>query len=240
MPGTTLSEYSNVWHDEDCLLSLSGIQHLAFCERQWALIHLERQWAENQRTVEGRHLHERVHNPFLCDGVRGRLVARAVPLVSRRLGLYGQADVVEFRPASLEEGGVPLTGRGGLWFPSPVEYKRGKPKRDERDEVQLCAQAMCLEEMMETTLPDGDLYYGQTRRRTRVRFTAELRRRVEELSRRMHELCKAGLTPPATKGTRCRLCSLMDVCLPGITRRPRSVTGYIRRFLAESDQETEE
>lgn len=225
---------------EDCLLPLSGIQHLAFCERQWALIHVERQWAENQRTVEGHYLHERAHNPFLFDEVRGRLVARAVPLASRRLGVYGQADVVESRPASREEGGVPLPGQDGFWLPSPVEYKRGKPKRDERDEVQLCAQAMCLEEMLGTVLPDGDLYYGQTRRRTHVRFTAELRHRVEELSRRMHELFGAGLTPPATKGTRCRLCSLVDVCLPGITRRPRSVTGYIRRSLAEPGDETEE
>ncbi|MGE5509035.1 MAG: CRISPR-associated protein Cas4 [Chitinophagales bacterium] len=230
----------NVGYNEDCLLPLSGIQHLAFCERQWALIHIERQWAENQRTVEGRHLHERAHNSFLFDEVKGRLVARAVPVASRTLGLYGQADVVEFGPVGPDEGGISLPGHMGLWLPMPVEYKRGKPKRDDRDEVQLCAQAMCLEEMLRTVIPEGDLYYGQTRRRTHVRFTPDLRQRVTELSRRMHELFEAGLTPPAAKRRHCRLCSLIDVCLPSLTRRPKSVARYIRLHLAETGEQAEE
>lgn len=225
-----------VEYSEDRLLPLSGIQHFAFCERQWALIHVERQWAESQRTVEGHHLHERAHNPFLFDERKGCLVARSLPVVSRKLGLYGQADVVEFHPSLPQNGGVALPSRDGYWLPRPVEYKRGKPKPDERDEVQLCAQAMCLEEMLGASINDGDLYYGETRRRHHVMLSAPLRQRVEELSRRMHVMFEAGWTPPAEKGKRCRLCSLVEVCLPSLTRKPRSVQGYIRKHIEATEE----
>lgn len=225
-------------YDEDSLLLLSGIQHLAFCERQWALIHIERQWAENVRTVEGRQMHERAHDPWLSEYDGDHIVARAVPLVSRRLGISGQADVVEYWLAGEGvDGGAPLPGREGLWIPRPVEYKRGRPKNDDRDEVQLCAQAICLEEMLGAKIPEGDLYYGQTRRRQRVAFDHALRSRVEQLCLRMHELFDLGCTPPASQGRRCSLCSLVDVCLPDLTVRPRSVRAYIRRQVG-SDAES--
>lgn len=212
---------------EEDLLPLSGIQHFAFCERQWALIHIEQQWAESVRTVEGRHLHDRAHNPLLVDATDSRVVTRAVPLVSYTLGLSGQADVVEFLPVQGDTPGISLSGRTGLWQPRPVEYKRGRPKPDNRDAVQLCAQAVCLEEMLGVPIHSGDLYYGQTRHRERIALDADLRRQVAELADRMHALFTAGRTPRATKGKHCSLCSIVDLCLPNLTARPRSVRKYV-------------
>lgn len=224
-------------YDEDSLLPLSGIQHIAFCERQWALIHVEQQWAENVRTVEGRQMHERAHNPWLADYDSDHIVSSSVPLISHRLGLSGQADVVEFWPVGEGvDGGAPLPGREGLWIPKPVEYKRGRPKGDDRDEVQLCAQAMCLEEMLGAKITEGDLYYGQTRRRQRVTLDDVLRNRVEQLCLRMHELFDCGCTPPAAQGRRCSLCSLVDLCLPELTVRPRSVRAYIRKQIGSNSE----
>lgn len=218
---------------EDDLLPLSGIQHFAFCERQWALIHIERQWAESVRTVEGRHLHDRAHNPLIVDASDSRVVTRAVPLVSYTLGLSGQADVVEFLPVQGDAPGISLPGRTGLWQPRPVEYKRGRPKPDDRDAVQLCAQAICLEEMLGVMIPSGDLYYGETRRRQRVELDADLRQRVAELADRMHALFTEGKTPRAAKGKHCSLCSIVDLCFPNLTVRPRSVRKYIQDEVRE-------
>lgn len=217
-------------YTDDLLLPLSGLQHFAFCKRQWSLIHVERQWEENLRTVEGRHLHEKVHSGFDVELKGAVLVARTVPLVSYKLGLYGVADVVEFVPAQCGKG-VRLHGREGVWRVHPVEYKRGRPKQDARDEVQLCAQAMCLEEMLETDIPDGSFFYGQTRRRLVVRFTAALRNQAETLAREMHEMFARGVTPSAPVGVRCSLCSLKDLCLPQLTRRRKSIDKYLRTHL---------
>ncbi|MGE5560662.1 MAG: CRISPR-associated protein Cas4 [Chloroflexota bacterium] len=219
---------------EEDLLPLSGIQHFAFCRRQWALIHIERQWAESARTVEGHHLHERAHNPLIVDDDDSRLVARAVALVSHTLGLSGQADVVEFLPAQGDASGISLPGRTGLWQPRPVEYKRGRPKPDDRDAVQLCAQAICLEEMLGVAIPSGDLYYGATRRRERVTLDSDLRQRVGELAEQMHALFAEGRTPRAEKGKHCQLCSMADLCHPNLTIRSRSVTKYIQAELNDS------
>lgn len=220
---------------EEELLPLSGIQHFAFCERQWALIHIERQWAESVRTVEGRHLHDRAHNPLIVDADDSRLVARAVPLVSYTLGLIGQADVVEFLSAQGDAPGIPLPGRAGIWHPRPVEYKRGQPKPDDRDAVQLCAQAICLEEMLGSSIAFGDLYYGQTRRRERVPMDAGLRSRAMELAERMHALFDEGRTPRAVKGKHCGLCSMTDICNPNLTIRPRSVKRYVEDEIGEQE-----
>jgi len=217
-------------YDEDSLLPLSGIQHIAFCERQWALIHIERLWLDNVRTVEGHLMHERAHDSSLYEDDGDHITMRAVPLVSRRLGLFGQADVVEFWPVGDDaRGGARLLGHQGLWLPKPIEYKRGKPKSDDRDQVQLCAQAMCLEEMLGAEITTADLYYGQPRRRQRVTLDERLRLRVAELSSRMHSLFDAGITPPSSKGKHCDLCSLADVCLPSLTLSPRSAAAYVRR-----------
>ena len=221
-------------YSDDDLLLLSGIQHFAYCERQWALIHIEQQWQENVKTVEGRHLHERVHNPDLIEKRGALLIARSLPVVSRWLGLYGVMDLVEFHRAGSEPDGTELPDREGFWLPKPVEYKRGKPKPDDRDEVQLCAEAICLEEMLQVRIDKGDLYYGENRRRVLVSFDPALRGRVEELSRRMHQVFEKGITPPAKKDHRCSLCSLKNVCMPDLTRKSRSVKSYIEKEIDNS------
>lgn len=221
-------------YSDDDLLMLSGIQHFAYCERQWALIHIEKQWLENVKTVEGQHLHERVHNQDLIEKRGDLLTARSLPVVSWRLGLYGMMDLAEFHQVKPGQDGIELPGREGFWLPKPVEYKRGKPKPDERDEVQLCAQAICLEEMLQTQIDEGDLYYGENRRRVPVAFDSVLRGRVENLSLRMHQVFESGITPPAEKGHRCALCSLKDICLPSLTRKSRSVQSYIQKEIGDS------
>jgi CRISPR-associated exonuclease Cas4 len=190
--------YSGSESDDDTL-PISGLQHLAFCPRQWALIHLEQVWVENRRTAEGRLLHERADLPGESRRASVRAV-RGMWLRSERLHLTGRADVVEFRPE-----------------PYPVEYKRGKSKPNDCDTVQLCAQALCLEEMLLTSIPRGAIFYGNPRRRLEIDFTSELRMRTEELAATMHRLHRSRVTPAAQPGPYCRNCSLVDVCLPEAT-----------------------
>lgn len=204
-------------YSEDELLPLSGLQHLVFCERQWGLIHVEQQWVENRLTAEGRALHEKVDSG-VAETRGGVRIARGLALRSLRLGLAGRADVIEF-PL---DGGAPL----------PVEYKRGKPKGDDCDEVQLCAQALCLEEQLGVAVPRGALYYATPARRTEIEFTAELRARTESLCERMHDLYQAGATPAAAYEKKCKSCSLYAVCEPKCMERTRSARMYFQRSLA--------
>jgi len=188
--------------EEDDLLPLSALQHLLFCERQCALIHIEQVWAENPLTVEGKHLHEQADSGF--QESRGDLrIARALPLSSLRLGLSGRSDVVEFHRVGED-----------AWRPFPIEYKRGKPKSHRADEVQLCAQALCLEEMLDVAVPAGALFYGQTRHRLEVAFDTELRRLTEDAAARLHRLIARGVTPAAIREPKCDQCSLLDICMP--------------------------
>lgn len=226
----------------DDLLPLSGIQHFLFCRRQWALIHVETQWRENVLTVQGKQLHERVDDPFFTETRNGVVTARAVPVASYRLGLSGVCDVVEFTPVArppiselrnggIEGGrgeGIKLPNREGLYLPVPVEYKHGKPKRDPMDEAQLCAQAICLEEMLSTSIPRGYLYYGQTRRREEVEFTPQLRTLVKDMSAEMHNYFSRGYTPKVKTHKGCRSCSLADVCLPALQENVISASKYIQ------------
>lgn len=216
---------------DDELLSLSGIQHFCFCRRQWALIHVEHQWEDNLRTTEGHFLHERVDDPFFTESRGDVVVSRAVPLVSYTLGLYGVADAIEYI-RSVE--GVALPGREGLWRMRPVEYKRGRPKIDERDEVQLCAQAMCLEEMFAVQIETGDFYYHEIRRRVPLPLTDDLRGRVVSLSDEMHDLFRRGITPAAEKSRNCKYCSLIDVCVPKLTKKKISVAAYVKKHVREA------
>jgi len=226
---------SGAGYADDELLPLSGIQHFHFCPRQWALIHVERQWADDRRTAEGLLIHERADDPFLTEARGAVVVTRAVPLLSRSLGLRGVADVVEYTRSS---DGVALSGRDGRWAVRPVEYKRGKPKPDERDEVQVCAQAICLEEQLGCRIESADLYYHEPRRRYAVALTDGLRMTVIDLAREMHALFRAGTTPPATADARrCTHCSLRDLCMPGLTRKRTSVRGYIRRHVQSTISE---
>lgn len=205
---------------------------MAFCERQWALIHLEQLWTDNVRTIEGKHLHERADNPFADESRKTVRVVRSVPVVSRRLGLRGVADIVEFHQDKehIENHNCRLEGRKGWWHPVPIEYKRGRPKPDDRDAVQLCAQAMALEEMLQIIVPVGFLFYGDTKRREEVAFDDRLRQVTVELAQRMHHLTHEGVTPPPTKGKRCKLCSLVEDCQPQWLLKHRSVQNYLARM----------
>jgi len=213
---------------DDQLLAVSGLQHIAFCARQCALIHLEQTWSESFLTAQGRLMHERVHSDE--SETRGDLrITRGLPLTSRRLGLVGVADVVEFHrdPDSTFK----LPGRQGTWRVYPVEYKRGKRKKDKVDEVQLCAQALCLEEMLGVTIPEGSLYYGQTRNRVVVPLDAELRNETERLTGKFHELMASGVTPPPSVSPRCKSCSLSEDCMPGL---PGNAAAYLDKMIAEN------
>jgi CRISPR-associated exonuclease Cas4 len=204
---------------DDDALPISGLQHLAFCPRQWALIHLEQVWVENVRTAEGRLLHERADLPGESRRASVRTV-RGMWIRSERLSLTGRADIVEFRPA-----------------PYPVEYKRGKSKPNDCDTVQLCAQALCLEEMLDTVIERGAIFYGNPRRRLEVEFTSELRQRTEELAATMHRLYRNGVTPAATPGPYCRNCSLVDVCLPEATSHNDVAARWVSLQLRSLQQE---
>lgn len=217
-------------YSEDELLPLSALQHLLFCERQCALIHIEQTWDENRLTAEGRILHEQVHE----RDTEHRLdvhIARGVRLRSLRLGLSGMADVVEFHRADEDTATCLLPEVKGRWIPFPVEYKRGKPKRDWSDEVQLCAQAICLEEMLSTPVPAGALFYGKTKRRKPVSFDAHLRRKTEDAANRLHALFASGVTPPAQYEKKCNNCSLLNICLPKTTSGQRSAVSYLSRMV---------
>jgi CRISPR-associated exonuclease Cas4 len=220
-------------YEEDSLLQLSGIQHIAFCERQWALIHIEQAWAENLRTLEGKYLHENADDPFKNETRSDLRIVRAMPIVSYKLGLRGVADVVEFHKINKELQGitVQLDKREGWWRPFPVEYKRGRPKPDDRDAVQLCAQAICLEEMLGIIIDYGFLFYAQTKHREKIEFNMVLRMRVEELAGKMHRMYAEGKTPKAQRGKHCSLCSLIERCQPSLTIRHRSVDAYLKRML---------
>ena len=216
-------------YGDDELLMLSGLQHFAFCRRQWALIHVEQQWQENLRTVEGQLLHQRAHDITLREHRGNVLLLRSMAVVSRELGLSGQCDVVEFHQ---DPTGVPLQGEKGLWIPYPVEYKRGKPKSNQADEIQLCAQAICLEEMLCCSIPEGALFYGEPRRRSPVVLSSKLRERVKTYADEMHQLFRRGYTPKATRTKSCNACSLKDLCLPQLARR-KSVSQYLHEAMEE-------
>ncbi|MEG0756738.1 MAG: CRISPR-associated protein Cas4, partial [Oscillospiraceae bacterium] len=201
--------------NEDDFLQLSGLQHFVFCRRQWALIHVEHQWIENYYTVDGEVFHERAHDGTLSEKRGDTLTTREMPIFSRVLGVSGQCDVVEFHRC---EDGIPLQKQEGLWRVYPVEYKRGKPKEHDADELQLCCQAMCLEEMLATVIPEGALFYGETRRRLVVAFTPELRETVRADLAEMHDLYARRHTPKVRPTKACGNCSLSEVCLSKLAK----------------------
>lgn len=198
---------TNKTYSEDDLVQLSSLQHFMYCERQCALIHIEQLWSENLFTAEGRIMHDKVDTANRES--RGKIrIEYGVPLRSLRLGLIGKADVVEFHKKD-----------DRTWQPFPVEYKRGKPKADDCDKVQLCAQALCLEEMLNVEIKEGALFYGQTRRREDVVFDEALRTETEETARKVHELIESGVTPKADYSKKCKQCSLLGLCMPKISRK---------------------
>ena len=216
-------------YSEDDYLMLSGLQHFAYCRRQWALIHIEQQWAENERTVDGQLFHTVAHNSEKTEKRGDLLITRGLSVKSSQLGLAGIWDVVEFHKA---EDGISLFSYEGLWEPYPVEYKKGLPKANETDELQLCAQAMCLEEMLVCHIPCGSLFYGENRRRTAVEFTELLRAKVCDMAREMHDFWNKGYTPMVKPQKGCNACSLKEICIPKLSR-VKTVSAYIESKLME-------
>ena len=208
-------------YSDDDLISISALAHFSYCPRRCALIHIEQTWVENVFTAEGRIMHDKVHEED--SETRGSVkITRGVRLRNLRLGLIGVADVVEFHRAEKV-----------VWRPYPVEYKRGKPKPDESDKVQLCAQALCLEEMLGVEVPSGALFYGKTRHRLEVAFDEALREATEKAAGQVHELIRSGNTPKPVYAKKCKSCSLIERCLPQALYKKRSVKAYLKQAVEE-------
>lgn len=216
-------------YDEDEWLQLSGIQHFDFCIRQWALIHIEQQWEENYLTTAGQIEHERAHDYDTSEKRGDTLIIRNLRVFNPALGITGNCDVVEFHK---DPKGIKLTKRRGTWKPYPVEYKHGKPKTENADRLQLCAEAMCLEYMLSCYIPEGALFYQQIKHREIVQFNEELRQQVSDYCAQMHMYFKRKYTPKAKFRTRCKSCSLFDICQPKMLNS-RSVKEYIQRTISE-------
>jgi CRISPR-associated exonuclease Cas4 len=214
-----------MYHEDD-LIPLSALQHLLFCERQCALIHVERLWFENRYTAEGRIMHDHVHTaaPESRGNVR---IEFGVPLRSLTLGLVGQADVVEYHKY------YDSRGCSCKWRPFPVEYKRGRTKKENWDQVQLCAQAICLEEMLEMDVPQGYLFYGKMRRRQNVIFDADLRAQTADATKRLHNLIDCRRTPAPVYGGKCDHCSFLEMCLPKALDEGRSAVDYLQNIIED-------
>lgn len=219
-----------MYAEEDYLM-LSGIQHFAFCRRQWAMIHIEQQWADNFRTTAGELMHKKAHDEGSVEKRGDLLIVRGLRISSHELGMSGQCDVVEFHR---NENGVALFGYNGKWNPVPVEYKHGVPKENKADELQLCAQAMCLEEMFQTKIPDGYLFYGENRKRTYVELSDDLRQEVKRMSTEMHDLFRKGYTPNVKPDKRCKACSLENLCVPKL-QKTMPVRKYIEQNIRSDD-----
>lgn len=216
-------------YTEDEYLMLSGIQHFVFCRRQWALIHIEQQWEENYRTADGQVMHRNVHDAGFHEKRGDLVISRAMAVSSQRLGISGECDAVEFRKDS---SGIEIFGLEGRYSVTPVEYKRGQPKEDLCDEMQLAAQAMCLEEMLCCRIDTGFLYYGETRRRLKVKINEQLRQDTENALREMHELFRKRYTPKVKRSKACNACSLKNICLPVLCSQ-KSAKDHILSMLEE-------
>jgi CRISPR-associated exonuclease Cas4 len=216
--------------EEEELLPLSALQHILFCPRQCALIHVEQIWIENRLTVEGKILHHRVDSGESTD--RGRVsMEYSIFLRSLYLGLIGKADMVEFHLLENESDPAREKGKKERWLPFPVEYKWGRPKKDNCDRVQLCAQAICLEEMLNVEIQEGALFYGKTRRRESVPFDRDLRKEVEKAAARLHRLIESGETPKPVYNKKCDSCSFLELCLPKTIGKKTSPKNYLKKII---------
>lgn len=214
---------------EDEYLMISGIQHYEFCPRQWALIHIEQQWEENVKTIQGNELHKKADQPFLKEKRKDLIISRAMPIHSHELKITGICDVVEF---VLDDQGIPLSQYSGRYRVQPVEYKRGSPKKHDADILQLVAQAICLEEMLVCEVHEAYLYYHEIKRRVKVEITPELREMLKIKISRMQELYQRKHTPRVKTGNWCKNCSLKDICLPKLMNT-ETAKGYIEKRLTE-------
>jgi CRISPR-associated exonuclease Cas4 len=219
-------------YKEEVFLLLAGIQHYVFCKRQWALIHIEQQWQENILTIEGKILHERTHDSILKEKRGDLIISRGMPVFSHKLGLVGVCDVVEFHKSP---DGIRITGSNENYKPIPIEYKRGKPKKNDSDILQLCAQAICLEEMLACEIHGAFLYYDQIKRRVKISIDNNLRERVNSITKEMHQLYDRRHTPKVRITKRCKACSLSDYCMPRLCKNI-SANNYIKRCLQEVEE----
>lgn len=219
-------------YTDDDMLMLSGIQHYRFCPRQWALIHIDQQWDDNRLTAEGSLLHKHVDDPFYRQKCGDYITLRSVSVASRELGLYGITDAIELHPADSEENAITHPRYPGYWLPYPVEYKHGKPKRNEVDEVQLAAQAMCLEEQYGIRIDYGAFFYAEIRHRVEVCISEELRQIAIGCAREMHEVYASGRLPAIHRGKYCDKCSLENICMPKLANCIQ-VSNYLNTNLYE-------
>lgn len=216
-------------NEEDSYLMLSGIQHFQFCKRQWALIHIEQQWEENVRTIEGQHLHQKADKPFFREKRGNKLIVRAMPVKSNELKITGICDVVEFIH---DNGGIEIDEVEGKYIAYPIEYKRGKPKLNDADILQLTAQAMCLEEMLLSEINIGYIFYNETKHRVEVPITIDKKKTVKSVIAEMQDYYKRKHTPKVKTGSFCKNCSLQNICLPKLMNK-RSVKSYIEGKINE-------
>jgi len=219
-------------YSDDDMLMLSGIQHFRFCPRQWALIHIEQQWDDNRLTMEGRLLHQHADDPFYRQKCGDYISLRSVNVASRQLGLYGITDVVELHPAEDNGNAISHPRYSGRWLPYPVEYKHGKPKKNEEDEVQVAAQAICLEEQYGIKIDYGAIFYAETHHRVEIPISDYLREIVIDCARQMHEIFASGRIPPIQSGKYCAKCSLNNICMPE-TANCTKVAHYLKKNLYE-------
>ena len=221
------------YREEDYLM-LSGIQHFSFCRRQWALIHIEQQWDDNVRTVEGNLFHKKAHDGFSYEKRKDVIISRGMPVFSRSMGVSGICDIVEFHRD--DKNGVSIHGREGKYLVYPVEYKKGQPKENEADLLQMAAQAMCLEEMLECSIPKGYLFYGEIRRRIEATLDEAVRRQVRDAFEEMHQYFRRKYTPKVKRTKACNACSLKNTCLPQLMKHP-SAKEYISGRLGEEGEQ---
>lgn len=217
-----------VYREEEYLL-LSGIQHFVLCRRQWALIHIEQQRAEKKRTVDEMLMHRHAQNEEFWEKRGSVIFTREMQVASAQLGVCGECDIVEFRR---DPNGITFYDLDGTYRVSPVKYKRGEAKRNQGDAMQLCAQALCLEEMLGCEITEGALFCGENRRRIHVAFDDELRNRTRAVIAEMHDLYDRRYTPKVKRSRACNACPLSDRCLPMIASE-RSVSAYIAEMMGE-------
>ncbi|QWG81591.1 CRISPR-associated protein Cas4 (plasmid) [Bacillus mycoides] len=216
-------------NEENSYLMLSGIQHFQFCKRQWALIHIEQQWEENVRTIEGKFLHQKADQPFIKEKRGNKLTVRAMPIKSNELRITGVCDVVEFIK---DNSGIEINGVKGKYIVHPIEYKSGKPKINDSDVLQLTAQAICLEEMLLCEIKTGFIFYNEIKHRIKVPLTAHEKNKVRSIVKEMYDYYKRKYTPKVKTGSFCKKCSLQNLCLPGLMNK-RSVKSYIEGKIHE-------
>lgn len=220
---------SIVKYKDDEYLQIAGIQHFSFCRRQWALIHIEQQWAENVLTVGGNIVHEHAHDAQLCEKRGNILITRGLEIRNDELGIYGVCDVVEFHK---DDDGSCIVNYEGKWKPYAVEYKRGKPKVSNADRLQLCAQTICLEGMFDVSISKGYLYYDEIKHRECVEIDDALRKELSDLVGQMHSLYDMKRTPKGKTNKQCYACSLKDLCMPALNEE-KNVEHYILSHIQE-------